>query len=953
MRSLIFFLIPFLSFAQVTLDPTVIEIDQMLTITVDVNSSDSDCNGINNPSKLYLHSGVGNETNAWEINVVGNWGNDDGVGEMINNGNGIWSISFIPKDYFDLSDNEANLVTRMGMVFRNENGTQELKDNGCVDFIFNVGPFQVTMINPSSDGVILINPEESTQILAENTNGNADYELLIEGISFHQLSNVNSYQSPQILSITENKFCELVITQGETTIIKPFKIVVNNTINEPIPAGISDGINYDDSDSSKAFLVVNAPHKEFIYVSGSFNDWRPDNDDAMKKDTNSDKFWIELENLTPGQSVTYQYWVYDQNPESGSPKEVRTADPFSTLVLSPFDDEGIPENSYPDLPSYPDGQNREVTILQTGQESYDWQITNFEKPNKEDLVIYEVLLRDFDINRNFQDLIDKVDYFKNLNINAIEIMPIMEFEGNESWGYNPVFHMALDKFYGTEDKFRELVDTFHQNGIAIILDLAINHAFRRNRMVRMWMNDSDLDGWGDPSRQNPYFNSTATHSYSVGSDFNHSSDLTQYYTKRVIKHWIESFKIDGIRWDLTKGFTQNCSASDDACTNLYQSDRVEILKEYADYSWSLDPDHYVIFEHLGVTQEQKEWADYRVSEGKGIMLWSNMSFSFSQLAMGYSDNSDISGIGHNSQNFIEKRLIGYFESHDEERIMYRNLQFGASNGDYDVTDLQTALDRMPAIGAISLLVPGPKMIWHFGELGMENSIYTCEDGTVNDTSGDDNDCRLDTKPQPQWSENWMSDPNRIHIYNTWSRLNKLKIDEEIFEGDYSIDSGNLTPRIYIWNDLLDDDALKNIVILSNFDLSTQSITPNFPYTGVWYDLMDENSENSITVSDTEASINLEPGEFKIFGNQPSTTLNVEDPEYLQFKIFPNPAHNFVKVNETLTNLNIYDLLGKKVLKFEGRFNENFPFDISSLVTGFYIVEIRSSNQTKQTKLLNL
>ena len=156
-------------------------------------------------------------------------------------------------------------------------------------------------------------------------------------------------------------------------------------------------------------------------------------------------------------------------------------------------------------------------------------------------------------------------------------MPVMEFEGNESWGYNTSFHMALDKFYGSEDKLKEFIDLCHQNGIAIILDVVLNHAFGRNPMVRMWMNDPENDGWGPPSSDNPYFNETPRHSYNVGDDFNHQSALTQEYTKRVIKHWVEDFNIDGLRWDLTKGFTQNCE-NDEGCTNSYQQDRVDILK---------------------------------------------------------------------------------------------------------------------------------------------------------------------------------------------------------------------------------------------------------------------------------------------------------------------------------------------------------------------------------------
>ena len=66
--------------------------------------------------------------------------------------------------------------------------------------------------------------------------------------------------------------------------------------------------------------------------------------------------------------------------------------------------------------------------------------------------------------------------------------------------------------------------------------------------LRMWMNDTSAgvqDGWGPPNTDNPYFNTTAQHSYSVGEDFNHTSTYTREYVNRTIKHWINEFKIDG------------------------------------------------------------------------------------------------------------------------------------------------------------------------------------------------------------------------------------------------------------------------------------------------------------------------------------------------------------------------------------------------------------------------
>lgn len=936
------------SHGQVTINPSPFEINQSITITVDATSNATGCNGFNNPNKIYAHLGIGTDSNAFGIAVVGNWGADDGLGEMTHNGDGTWSITLMPATYFNLSASESDAATKMGMVFRNEDGTQEFKDNGCTDFVFNVGAFQVTMINPIEESnTIIVNNGGGTQILAQNTNGLASYELFANGTSVHTQNNTTFYNGHLFSNLSENQYCQLVVTQGASSVTKTFTILVNNTSTANVPSGMVDGINYHSGDASKATLVLDVPNKDFVYVAGSFNNWTPTSADAMQRETGSSLFWIELTGLTPGENYTYQYWVGDKTDvPSNSPELVKTADPYSTLVLSPFDDPSIPSNSYPNIPNYPDGQEREVTVLKTGESSYNWQITNFNKPKKEDLIIYEVLIRDFDANRNFQDLIDRIEYFKSLNINAIQLMPVMEYEGNESWGYNTAFHMALDKYYGTKDTFKAFIDLCHKNGIAVILDVALNHAFGRNPMVRMWMDDPDNDGWGEPSSENPYFNQEAKHSYNVGSDFNHQKSRTQNYTQRVVKHWIDEFKIDGFRWDLTKGFTQNCSPNDEGCTNSYQADRVAVLKTYADYSWSIDPEHYVIFEHLGGSNEEAEWADYRYDEGKGIMLWGKMTDPYNQLTMGYNSSNDIRGMGHESRGFEGKRLVGYAESHDEERLMYKNVEFGNSSGGYDVTNLNTALSRMSALGAVTLTIPGPKMIWHFGELGMENSIFTCADGSF---GGDA--CKLDTKPQPQWANNWADDPLRNQIYQDWARLNKLKIEEAVFEGDYSITSNSLTPKIYIWDDNLPSSELKNIVILANFDLSTQNVVPNFPNTGNWYDLMDETGNSFISVTNTNAAIAIPAGEFRIFGNK-GATLGIDDVHLdNDFSLYPNPSSTSFKVNKSLKKVTIYDISGKVITTYLGHFQAEHDFDVSRFVKGMYLVTLETGTNRITKKLI--
>ncbi|HEY5687518.1 MAG TPA: T9SS type A sorting domain-containing protein, partial [Yeosuana sp.] len=450
------------------------------------------------------------------------------------------------------------------------------------------------------------------------------------------------------------------------------------------------------------------------------------------------------------------------------------------------------------------------------------------------------------------------------------------------------------------------------------------------------------------------FNTVAKHTYSVGYDFNHQKIATQNYTKRVIKQWIEEFKIDGFRWDLTKGFTQNCTDSNYSCTDSYQSDRVAVLKSYADYSWSLDPTHYVIFEHLGSDTEEQEWANYKINEGKGVMMWSEMWNSYKELANG--NVSSFDRMGHVAHGFTEKRTLGYPESHDKDRIMYEMTTYGKTGTEYDIKDLNTALVRMSALGAVTLTIPGPKMVWHFADLGMDDSIWLCSDGlTVNsDYDGNnDGDCKLSTKPQPQWSENWLGNPNRKQVYDDWSRIIQLKTQEAVFEGDYTIDSGTLTPKIYVFDDTLPTSGLKNVVILANFDVVAQNISPNFPYPGTWYDLMDETGNTSITVSNTPEAINLAAGAFKIYGNK-SSTLSASDIEKHLFAIYPNPTSTSFKLNNAVNDLKIYDITGKMVKSFHGNFQKEFSFNISDLNQGIYILKIKNElGQSLTSKLVKL
>jgi 1,4-alpha-glucan branching enzyme len=943
MKSIYLFLLVGLNsltaFSQVTTTPSPFEANQSVTLNFDKTGT-----GLASyTGTIYAHIGVTVNGTPWQ-NVIGSWGNNTTQPALTFVSGSTYSLTISPDLYTYFGVPTTSTISQICVVFRNAAGTAQTSD-----IFVGVGSFQATLNSPAANSVSILNSGASLAVTASNTGGSADYNLLANGVSINTFSGT-SYSFTDS-NITSNKNYELQVTQGTSFFSKTFSVIVNpGIIAADLPAGMEDGINYDPADNTKATLVLTAPGKDFVYVAGSFNNWNPGNSYAMKK-SGTEKFWLEITGLTPGVNYSYQYWVVDTTPATNSPSLVKTADPYSTLILSPFDDPYIPATSYPDIPAYPDGQEREVTVLKTGQTPYNWQVTDFVKPEKEKLVVYEVLVRDFDANRNFQDLIDKIDYFQNLKVNAIELMPVMEFEGDESWGYNTDFHMALDKFYGTADKLKELVDLCHQKGIAVILDVALNHAFDHNPMVRMWMNDPDGDGYGSPSAENPYFNQVATHAYSVGNDFNHSSAYTKYYVKRVIKQWIQEFKIDGFRWDLTKGFTQACTANDETCTNNYQQDRVDILKDYADYSWGLDPTHYTIFEHLGIDSEEQQWANYRINEtpSKGVMMWGKMTDPYNQLSMGYISNSNINRMGSDAHGFTAKRVMGYAESHDEERLMYKNLTYGNSiNPLHDVKDLNTALSRMSAIGAVSLLVPGPKMIWHFGELGYDPSIFTCSDGTVN-TSSDaiSGDCKLSTKPQPQWG--WPTVPEREQISNDWRKMIQLKTTQQVFSGSYTLsNTATLQPRLTVNDETLPTTELKNVVVLTNFDVVASNVTANFPYAGTWYDLMDN---STLEVTNTAMTISIEAGQFRIYGNQLAVLATDQFDTTAAVSLYPNPSTGVFNINTDTSKVEIWSLTGQLVKRFPSAHDSNYSYDISDLNAGLYI--IKATDQFRREKTMKL
>jgi 1,4-alpha-glucan branching enzyme len=912
---LILLCISSLGFSQVqnvtfNVSPTTFEETSTITITI---SNITTANWGISDVYLWAWSYDENDINSIDSPTNGTWANSNETQKLTNNGNGTFSITFKPTTLY----NRTNIGS-IGMLIKAKNGTGDKKSQ---DQIYQVGAFQLTLNSPTNTTSVL-NSGEIFPINA-TTSLLANFNLKANGSSVNQKTNLTTYSFAP--TITQNTNFVLEATNNGDTVSKTFSAIVKPTnLEAAVPAGMKDGINLNTSDNTKATLVFYAPGKEFIHVIGSFNNWEINNGYLLKKDSTKDRFWIEITDLTPQTDYSYQYLI------NGA---LRVADPYSTVVLTENNDQYINATTYPNLPSYPaDKTNHSVTLLRTGDASYAWQNTNFQKPKKTDLVIYELLIRDFDALHSFDAVKNRLNYLQELGVNAIEFMPVNEFDGNESWGYNPSFHMALDKYYGSIASFKQLIDECHKRGIAVILDVVYNHASGQNPYYRMYNTDNGGYG-GQASSDSPFFNQTAMHSYSVFNDLNHSKQATKDYIKRISQYWIDEFKIDGFRWDLTKGFTQNCTANDEGCTGSYQADRVAILKEYADNQWEKDSNFYVIFEHLGGNTEELEWVNYRLSEERGIMLWGNQNYNYRQAAAGNTSQSNFSNVSYKNRNWPVPANISYMESHDEERLMVESLTAGKATSTYNIKTLATALKRQELAGAFYFTVPGPKMIWQFGELGYDFNI---------DYNG-----RIGNKPI-KWD--YFEVQERKNIYDTWNKLIQLKLKYDIFEtSDFTIDIANTNglKKIQLTSTAAAD--IQYINIIGNFGITTQNINPVFQKTGTWYDVL--NNNQTINVSNTNSLISLAPGEFKIYANTAATLSN--DDLFLNddIVVYPNPVRSSFKVNIATNNIIIYNVNGKKIKEFSGDFNANSSFSVKGIKKGFYLLKASNKEGKSYKKLI--
>ncbi|XZE56869.1 alpha-amylase family glycosyl hydrolase [Planctomycetaceae bacterium SH139] len=269
-------------------------------------------------------------------------------------------------------------------------------------------------------------------------------------------------------------------------------------------------------DQGVAFRVW-APNAESVSVIGDFNDWKSGAIPMQREDSGC---WFAIvESAKPGQEYKYEITNGDRTFQRIDPRVREVTNSIGNGVLH--------------------------------DPRFDWQGDDFQMPAWNELVIYETHIGTFfrsdkDGVGTFDDFASKFDHLKALGVNALQIMPLAEFAGDLSWGYNPAHPYAIESAYGGPIGFKQFVRAAHQAGFAVILDVVYNHFGPSD--LNLWQ----FDGWSENEKGGIYFYNDHRSQTPWGDTRpDYGRGEVRSYIRDNAMMWLQDFHVDGLRYDMT------------------------------------------------------------------------------------------------------------------------------------------------------------------------------------------------------------------------------------------------------------------------------------------------------------------------------------------------------------------------------------------------------------------
>ncbi len=681
--------------------------------------------------------------------------------------------------------------------------------------------------------------------------------------------------------------------------------------HEPVPAGVSDGVNIE---GNQVTIALYAPYKDYVAVRGSWN--RELTNGALMK-ISGDTLWWYQTNLTDG---TY-YYQYNLEGKK------RIADPWSKDVRWKQFGTDIESGNYEDA----------FTKFVVGAEPFVWTDQQFQAPAKNEVMVYEAYLGDFNGEEGhpgtYADMLTRLQsgYFDSLGVTAVELMPVNEFEGGQSWGYNPSFYLAPESSYGTPTELKQLVDAFHAHGIALFLDVVFNHMWGSAPLFQLYQPVGTFDRHDHDYAHDPYFHDMdSPWGYKLehwhGTTSAGVTRRTWKYVTDCLRNWVENYHVDGFRFDYADG--------------IGWGDGDNGMSFYANFLQSLDRTEFVIAESDNAPEINATEVDAGWNYSYYHMMKANLQ-EITDSGHNYGDMNDLGrhirfNVPDNSGDQAyqdEWGPVNYLESHDETRIIYEGMH-------YQGFTREKAIKKSKLGAAILFTGTGTPMIYQGQEFG--------QDGRTRDDGG------YPLMQPLRWNylnEDWGRDLFNYYRKMIWLR-NNFPV---LHSASLDITHHDNTTKTIVYER---NGGIEYVVVAANFSGSSQTLNISFPTNGRYYEFI--RNDSVMVTNDTLPDFTLQPYSAYIWTNVYRWTDTKPDLPSVPatFEVaqnYPNPFNPTTTIKYQLPEaanvvFKVYNLRGEEIAhriigqQAPGHYQVNWT--VASQSSGMYFYAIEAQSKTK-------